>query len=155
MKYLKDEFCSHSEFDKHKEKLWDTALQRYWKEFLRIKHKFPKEFIAEITEGRGFHDSFIKHIAIDENKPGEYSLKLVLSYDDIVKPQGEMQIIMRNISNLKLDDIIGQYWTYNEFLPKKKGRLSLEVKFSPNEGFMYVEFESLEYFCKPAGTAPI
>jgi len=140
MKYLKHELYMFSEESK-----WHKACVRYEKEFCRIKHKFPKAFVAEMLENHAFHDSCVHRLALDMVRPGEEVLCIEMSdgYDSGIRHT----LILRGVSTLKMNNMLWESWLYTEVLPQKKGRLSLEVAFSGMETFgsLYVEFDKLEY----------
>jgi hypothetical protein len=142
MKYLKDELYSRSKEDE-----WRKAYARFEKEFFRIKHKFPKDFVVEMLEKHAFHDSYIRRLALDMAKPEEELLCVEMS--DGFDSRITHTITLRGVSALKMSGVLWQDWLYAEILPQKKGRLSLEAAFSDN-GMLYVEFKILEYSCDPA-----
>ncbi|MCL2447070.1 MAG: DUF4085 domain-containing protein [Oscillospiraceae bacterium] len=141
MKYLMDESWD--------ETIWRTALRAYEKEFNHIKSRLPKDFVVELLEGRGFHDSYIKRIKVEEIKANDYSLHLSLSYNYDQNANETLELTFINVSALKMKNLIGgPVWCYHEILPLKKARFSLEVKFGPDDGVLYVEFDKIEFVDK-------
>ena len=140
MKYLKDELYDACDIeDEDSLERWNEAFVRYEKEFRRIRHRFPKKFLAEVDQGYGICDRGIHRIVIEEKKPNHYRLMLRLT-----EPEYNT-IVLHNISSLRMDQVLNQDWIHHELLPIKNGRLSLEVAFSGG-GRLYVEFKHLSFF---------
>jgi len=137
MKYLKDELYSRSKADE-----WRKAYARFEKEFLRIKHKFPKGFVAEMLENHAFHDSGIRRLTLEIAELDKEVLCIELG--DGFDSRIMHTITLRGISALNVNNVLWQDWLYAEILPQKKGQFSLEAAFS-DKGSLYVEFKKLEY----------
>jgi hypothetical protein len=140
MKYLTSELydAAIEIGNKRSEQRWKEACACYEKEFRRIKHKFPHDFLLELEQGFGIHDRYIQQISIDETELGNYSMYIRLG-----KPEYNA-IILRNVSSVQLNNALGQPWVQHEILPAKKGRFSLETVFFGG-GKLYVEFKELEF----------
>ena len=139
MKYLKNEFYGLP--DAKAGEKWRNVCRRYWKEFHRIKHKFPKAFVEEMLEGHGLHDSNIRLLSAECEKQ-HYNLRLLL--EDGFDLNVFHSIILSEISSFRCETEFGVEWLYCEILPQKKRRFSMEVFFSDGNT-LYVEFEKLEY----------
>jgi hypothetical protein len=135
MKYLHRKLYS-----KETEKKWHLAYLRYEKEFRRIKHKFPQNFVSEILEGQAFHDSAITNLSIQRDKT-QYALKMELrdGYNSAIHHQIELS----DIDKLSIQMVFDS-WLYAEILKVGHKRYSLEIQF-PNDERLYVEFGDLQY----------